>query len=130
MRQITRRWVVRAAGMAAGALLAACGTRGATGNQAVLPAKQLRAGVTLTWRSYVGDQLAAEVGKLWAAKHPDIKLTHAPSTAAEITQKLIAEIAAGTPVDVAMTGYRDVPALQRQLANMDPYIRRDKFAIQ
>jgi multiple sugar transport system substrate-binding protein len=127
----TRRQVMQAAGALAGAAFAGCGVGGAAvNNGAALPPKKLRPGITLTWRSYVGDQLAMEVGKIWAAKHPDIKLTHAPSTAAEITQKLIAEIAAGTPVDVAMTGYRDVPALQRQLTNMAPYMRRDKYAIQ
>jgi multiple sugar transport system substrate-binding protein len=117
----------------AAALAAACSGGGspAGGGGAALTAKQIRPGTSLTWRSYISSEpLLAEVNKSWEARHPEVKITHAFTPAAEITQKLIGEIAAGTPVDVAMSGYRDVPALQRQLANIEPYARRDKYALQ
>lgn len=106
----------------------ACGTAGGAPS---LPAKQVRSGITLNWRSYVNNQpLLTEVERLWTAKHPQIKLSHAFSTAAEILQKLSAEVAAGTPPDVALLGYRDVPAMQRHLLSLEPYVRRDKYALQ
>jgi len=134
MRTGSRRRLIWGASILAGALGAACAGGpggGAAGGGADLPPKRLRPGTALTWRSYINnDALLTEVGRLWAARHPDIKLTHAFSTAAEITQKLVGEIAAGTPVDVAMSGYRDVPSLQRNLGNLQPYMRRDRYAVQ
>ncbi len=113
-----------------GAAATACGV-GAKSGGATLPAKQLRSGVTLNWRSYVNnDPLLTEVNRLWTAKQPQIKLVHNFTPAAEILQKVSAEVAAGTPPDVAMLGYRDVPALQRHLLSLEPYMRRDKYAIQ
>ena len=111
-------------------LSAACSTGGPTGGTA-LPAKQVRSGIALNWRSYVNNEpLLAEVNKQWTAKHPQIKLSHSFSTAAEILQKLTAEVTAGTPPDVALLGYRDVPAMQRHLLSLEPYMRRDKYGLQ
>jgi multiple sugar transport system substrate-binding protein len=96
-----------------------------------LPAKAVRSGITLNWRSYINNEpLMAEINKIWAAKHPQVKLSHSFSTAAEILQKLSAELAAATPPDVSMLGYRDVPAVQRHLLSLEPYMKRDKYAIQ
>jgi multiple sugar transport system substrate-binding protein len=112
-------------------LLPACVSAGGTNERAALPAKRVRPGTSLTFRSYINNEaLLTEVNKLWSAKHPDVKITHSFSTAAEITQKLIGEIAAGTPVDVAMSGYRNVSALQHHLANFEPYARRDRYPMQ
>ncbi|MGH2352362.1 MAG: ABC transporter substrate-binding protein [Chloroflexota bacterium] len=135
MERVSRRRYLAAIGAAAGVsgvFMAGCGRLGSADERAApLPAKRMRPGTTLTLRSYIGNEaLLNEVNHLWAAKHPDITLTHAFSRAAEITEKLIGEIAAGTPVDVAMSGYRNVPALQRHLANLEPYARRDRFALQ
>jgi multiple sugar transport system substrate-binding protein len=131
-----RRYLQLAAGVGAslpGVVLAACGGNGGAGagsGTAALPAKKVRPGTSLTWRSYINNEpLMTEINKIWSAKHPDVKLTHAFSTAAEIAQKVTSEIAAGTPVDVAMSSYRDVPSFQRYLTNMEPYARRDKFAL-
>ncbi|HET6319719.1 MAG TPA: hypothetical protein VFG86_24940, partial [Chloroflexota bacterium] len=105
---VSRRGLLLGGAAAVGAT--ACGTSGAPS----LPAKTVRSGITLNWRSYVNNQpLLTEVERLWMAKHPQIKLSHSFSTAAEILQKLSAEVAAGTPPDVALLGYRDVPAMQR-----------------
>jgi multiple sugar transport system substrate-binding protein len=132
MALVSRRRFVAGAGALAGVVLAACGGVGSGGERApAVGAKQIRPGTTLTWRTYIGSEpLLAEINRIWEAKHPDVKLTYAFSPASEILQKLVGEIAAGTPVDVGMSSYRDVPALQRHLANLEPYIRRDRYAIQ
>ena len=110
-----------------GVFAAACGAGGAS----ALPTKQVRSGITLIWRSYINNEpLMAEINKIWSAKHPQVKLSHTFSTAAEILQKLTAELAAATPPDVSMLGYRDVPAVQRHLLSLEPYMKRDKYAIQ
>jgi len=109
--------------------VAACGA--ATSGGANLPAKQVRPGITLNWRSYVNNQpLLTEVERQWTETHPQIKLSHSFTAAGEILQKVTAEVAAGTPSDVALLGYRDVPAVQRHLLSLEPYMRRDKYALQ
>jgi multiple sugar transport system substrate-binding protein len=131
VRNTRRQWAAAASALAGG-LAAACGAGGSGGDKtAALPPKKVRSGTTLTWHSYISDDsLLSEVNRLWTAKHPDIKIEHSFSKAAEITEKLVGEIAAGTPVDVAMTGYADIPALQPHLANIEPYARRDKYPMQ
>jgi multiple sugar transport system substrate-binding protein len=120
------------AGALAALLPVGCRSGGSgDGGGVQLAPKKIRPGTSLTWRSYISNEaLLTEVNRLWATRHPDVKIVHAFSTAAEITQKLIGEIAAGTPVDVAMSGYRDVPSLQHHLADVSPYARRDRFAMQ
>lgn len=132
MALVSRRQVVVGAGTLAGVVLTACGGASSGQDRApALAAKKIRPGTTLTWRSYISSEpLLAEVNRLWTAKHPDVKMVHAFSPASEILQKLVGEIAAGTPVDVGMSGYRNVPALQRHLANLEPFMRRDRYAIQ
>ena len=123
----TRRRLIGGGLALSGALATACGAAGGPS----LPAKQVKTGITLTVRSYVNNQpLLAEIDKIWAAKHPQIKLSHAFAMASQILQTLTAEIAAGTPPDVSMLGYRDVPAVQRHLLSLEPYMKRDKYAIQ
>jgi multiple sugar transport system substrate-binding protein len=126
-----RQLAAGAAGMG-GALLAACGAAGADGERAAaLSAKKLRTGTAVTWRSYIRNEpLLDEVNKLWSARHPGITLTHAFSPAPEITQKVVGEIAAGTPVDLAQSNYRDVASLQRHLVNVEPFARRDRYSLQ
>ncbi len=82
---ITRRRLVGSGLLlsGSGALAAACGTGGAGGPS--VPAKQVRTGVTLNWLSYVNNEpLHDEINKIWTAKHPQVKLSHTFSTAAEI----------------------------------------------
>src|SRR5689334_17744902 len=90
VRNTRRQWAAAASALAGG-LAAACGAGNSGGDKtAALPPKKVRSGTTLTWRSYINnDSLLAEVNRLWTAKHPDIKISHAFSTAAEITQKLV-----------------------------------------
>ncbi len=128
----SRRGLVAAGALLAGAAGAACAAPGTAGERApALPAKQVRRGTTLAWSSYVSNEaLLAEVDRLWAARYPEIKTVHAFTPAAQILQKVTGAIAAGTPPDVTLLGYRDVPAVQRHLLNLEPYIRRDRFAIQ
>src|SRR5687768_3031476 len=124
---ITRRRLIGSGLALSGALATACGSAGGPS----LPAKQVRSGLTLAVRSYVNNQpLLAEIDKIWAAKHPQIKLSHSFSMASEILQKLSAEIAAATPPDVSLLGYRDVPAVQRHLLSLEPYMKRDKYSTQ
>ena len=103
---------------------------GAAGGGANLPAKQVRRGTTLAWSSYLSNEaLLAEVDRLWAAQHPDIKtprLLHPGRDPPEADRRHRGRDAAGR----GLCGYRDVPAVQRHLLNLEPYIRRDRFAIQ
>ncbi|HEX2037221.1 MAG TPA: extracellular solute-binding protein [Chloroflexota bacterium] len=131
MESISRRQVVGGLGALAGALGMACAGAGGAGGGATLPAKQIRPGTTLHWRSYVNNEaLLVEVDRLWTEKQPQVTAVHAFTPAAEILQKVIGEVAAGTPVDVTLLGYRDVPALQRHLVALEPYMRRDRYPIQ
>jgi multiple sugar transport system substrate-binding protein len=112
----------------AGIALAACGVGPGAGPAAEAPAGRIPPGTTVRYHTYVADpQVKAEVDRLWAARHADVRLEYTVSSAGEILTKLTAELAGGTPPDVAMTGYRDVPQLQPRLVNLGPYMRRDRF---
>jgi multiple sugar transport system substrate-binding protein len=126
---IIRRTALGAGGLAAGSVaLAACGVPGDAGQGAVAPAAQVKPGSSVRYHTYVADpQVKAEVDRLWAVRHPDVKLEYSVSGAGEILTKLTAELAGGTPPEVAMTGYRDVPQLQPRLVDLGPYRRRDRF---
>lgn len=127
---IIRRAVLGAGNMAAAsALLTACGPLGgSTGKGDVARAARVQPGSTVRYHTYVADpQVKTEVDRIWAARHPDVRLEYTVSPAGEILTKLTAELAGGTPPEVAMTGYRDVPQLQPQLVNLGPYLRRDRF---
>jgi multiple sugar transport system substrate-binding protein len=129
-KQISRRGILGAGGIAAGSVvLAACGALGGGAAKGdVAPAAQIKSGSSVRYHTYVADpQVKTEVDKLWAMRHPDVKLEYTVSPAGEILTKLTAELAGGTPPEVAMTGYRDVPQLQPQLVNLGPYMRRDRF---
>jgi multiple sugar transport system substrate-binding protein len=112
-----------------GALAAACGAARSGGASATAaPAARVQPGSTVRYHTYVADQqVKAEVDRLWSIQQPQVKLEYTVSSAGEILTKLTAELAAGTPPEMAMTGYRDVPQLQPKLVNLAPYMKRDRF---
>jgi ABC-type glycerol-3-phosphate transport system substrate-binding protein len=94
-RSIIRRPLLGAGGAGAGGVLAACGPGGAGGGQTdVAPAARLQPGTAVRYHTYVADpQVKAEVDRLWAARHPEVRLEYSVSGAGEILTKLTAELA-------------------------------------
>lgn len=129
-RSTRRRMALRAAAGGSGltaAVLAACAPPGQKAPDAV-GAKRLRPGTTVTWRTYVGTPpLPDEINKLWTAKHPDIKITSETIAFGPHLPKLIADMAADTPPEVALVQYPEVPKVQPMLTNLAPYMARDRF---
>lgn len=109
------------------AALPACGMFGQGAQQSVGP-KQLRSGVTVTWRTYIinVDQ-SEQVNQLWAAKYPEVKIVYEHLAFAQHMDKLIAEMVAGGTPEVALVLYPNVAKLQPQLTNLTSYMRRDRF---
>jgi ABC-type glycerol-3-phosphate transport system substrate-binding protein len=63
----------------------------------------------VTWRTYVANPpMPDEINKLWTAKHPEIKINAESIVFGPHLPKLIADMAADTPPEVALVQYPEV----------------------